>query len=59
MTNAAVFEAKKEAKRFLKRMDEWDAKDLDALSCRPFKERAALVRASLDLTMALAKMRQS
>jgi len=41
------------------RVAQGDAKDLDALSCRPFKERAALVRASLDLTMALAKMRQS
>jgi hypothetical protein len=58
MTNPedeAVTDAIHEARRFIQRADAYLATDTEGI---PSRERAAMRRASLDLTMALSKMRK-
>ncbi len=64
MKRSAIKEAKQEANWFLKRVEQWQIMD-DAREYRKddaiwdhTKETAALKRASLDLTRALAQMRK-
>ena len=62
MNFADVIEAKVEAERFLDRLDKyrraWEAKD-NMGDIYKMPERAAMIRSSLDLTKALAKMRRT
>lgn len=58
MNNDAIKEAKQEAKRFLRRIEDYEANPSACVWNKP-KESGALRRSSMDLTRALAKMRQS
>lgn len=51
----ALKDAKEEAKRFLKRVTEFEAQGSNTYT----KESGAVKRSSLDLTRALAKLRKS
>ena len=62
MDDKNILEAEKEAKRFLKRVKEYKESDSYEPDKRGYSyfycsERAALRRASMDLTKSLAKMR--
>lgn len=60
MKDAAIFNAVREAKRFLKTADAYHKRRSlgDTFDWQGTKESAAMRRASLDLTRALAEMRK-
>jgi hypothetical protein len=66
MTAAKIADAVTEAKRFLRRFDEWKAKQgrtyeigTDVFTFDTPRENGALRRSSLDLSRALADMRRA
>lgn len=59
MNLEAVKTAESEARRFLRRVQDMKEKNKDQPSWVPAKEKAAVKRASMDLTRALADLRRS
>jgi hypothetical protein len=58
VTKTDILIAKLEAQRFLAKVRAWEKTGMEAETFLPCKERAAMRRASLDLTRALAEMRK-